>query len=69
MFYYIATKSYNYESKHFIPYESLPKKKKDLIADELKLLFDWINKKQILHIMTVQDSEILIFYQSLISEY
>ena len=38
-------------------------------CNDHKLLFDWLNKKQILHIMTVQDSEILIFYQSLISEY
>jgi hypothetical protein len=42
---------------------------KDLIADDHKLSFDWLNKKQILHIMTVQDSEILICYQTLISEY
>ena len=32
MFCYIATKSYDKESKHFIPYDSLPRKKKDLIA-------------------------------------
>ena len=34
MFWYIATKSYDYESKHFLPYESLPKEKKDLIAND-----------------------------------
>ena len=33
MFCHIATKSYNEDSKHFIPYESLPKEEKDWIAD------------------------------------
>ena len=33
MFSHIATKSYNEDSKHFIPYESLPKEEKDWIAD------------------------------------
>ena len=36
MFCYIVTKSYNEESKHFIPFDSLPKKKKDLIASLVK---------------------------------
>ena len=50
MFCYIATKSYEKELKLFIPYESLPKKKKDLIAsllrDEVeKLLKDLKNVK------------------------
>ena len=50
MFCYIANKSYDKELKHFIPYESLQKKKKDLIAslvrDEVeKLLKDLKNVK------------------------
>ena len=50
MFCYIATKSYDKELKHFIPYELLPKKKKDLIEsllrDEIeKLLKDLKNVK------------------------
>ena len=32
MFCYITTKSYDKESKHFIPFDSLPREKKDLIA-------------------------------------
>ena len=41
MFGYIATKSYDEESKNFIPYESLPLKKKKLVA---KLVRDQIEK-------------------------
>ena len=41
MFSYIATKSYDEESKNFIPYESLPLKKKKLVA---KLVRDQIEK-------------------------
>ena len=41
MFCYIATKSYDEESKNFIPYKSLPLKKKKLVA---KLVRDQIEK-------------------------
>ena len=40
MFCYIATKSYDKESKHFIPYDSLPRKKKDLIARLVREAFE-----------------------------
>ena len=36
MFCHIATKSYNENSKCFIPYEYLPKEEKDWIADEVR---------------------------------
>ena len=50
IFCYIVTKSYDQESKHFIPFDSLPKKKKDLIASLVrseieKLLKDLKNVK------------------------
>ena len=41
MFGYITTNSYDEESKHFIPFVSLPKKKKDLISS---LIRDQIEK-------------------------
>merc|ERR1719464_220452 len=36
MFCHIATKSYNKDSKHFIPYQYLPKEEKDWIAEEVR---------------------------------